>query len=168
MINEALKIDNTQFRFDEKVTKEDVQKVLNLIAEVGVFSDEEIKISGELVEETLKNPEAYQFIFLRDAQDNLLAYSCYGEICMAKNRFDLYWIAVSKKWQNQKLASLVFDKTEIEIKKLGGKKIYAETSSLLSYAPARNFYLKSGFAKVAEMSDFYKDGDNKVIFCKDI
>jgi len=168
MINEALKIDNTQFRFDEKVHKEDVQKIVDLISEVGVFSPAEIQVSGELVAETLKNPEAYKFIFLRDAQNNVLAYSCYGEICMAKDRYDLYWIAVSKKWQNQKLATVILEKTESEIKKLGGKKIYAETSSLPTYAAARGFYLKSGFAKVAEMSDFYKDGDNKVIFCKEI
>lgn len=157
----------SNFTIDFKARKSDIEQVRNLIKETGVFSDEEIKVSAELVEETLKNPEVYQFIFLRD-KNELAAYSCYGEICLTNKRFDLYWIAVAKKYQKQNLASMVLAETEKQIKELGGVKLYAETSSLDFYIPARNFYLKSGFKQVAQMKDFYKDQDDKVVFCKDI
>ena len=162
-------IKNELLKFDRNIYQQDVEEVIRLVAQVGVFSQEEILIAGELVSDKLSgDDESYNFIFLRDSQKKIVAYSCFGEICLAKDRYDLYWIAVSKKYQNQKLATLILNKTEVEIKKLGGKKIYAETSSVTQYKPARNFYLKSGFTKVAEILDFYKDGDNKVIFCKNL
>lgn len=168
MLTATLKINDQILTFDDVVNPGDVKKIRDLVASVGVFSTEEVETSAELVEETLSNKDAYNFIFLRDENGEIVAYTCFGEICLTKKRFDLYWIAVAQKWQNQKLASLILSKTEAEIKKLGGVKVYAETSSLLEYKPARNFYLKSGFTQVAEIFDFYKDGDNKVVFGKNL
>jgi len=166
--NNTLIIKGRTLTFDTQFYPNDIEKVRKLTSEVGVFSDEEIYVSGEMVEDALKDSEYCSFIFLRDAEQNLVAYTSFGEIPFTNKRFDLYWIAVAKEWQNQKLASLILARTENEIRKLGGKKIYAETSGTESYQAARNFYLKSGFTKVAEIADYYKDGDNKVLFVKEL
>jgi ribosomal protein S18 acetylase RimI-like enzyme len=165
-IEEIIIGDEKLFLGDE-VQKSDVAKIMQLVKEVGVFSEEEIEVSGKLIADAL-NGEDYHFLFLRNNAGDIIAYSCFGEICMAKGRFDLYWLAVSKKWQGRKLASLILQKSEERIRAIGGKKLYAETSSLPEYSPARSFYIKYGFAQVAEINDFYKDGDNKVIFGKEM
>lgn len=50
----------------------------------------------------------------------------------------------------------------------GGSRVYAETSGRDQYAPTRAFYRACGYRKVAELADFYADGDAKVIFVKNI
>ena len=42
----------------------------------------------------------------------------------------------------------------------------AETSSTERYAPTRTFYLRSGFREVANIADFYRAGDGKVVYEK--
>jgi len=42
----------------------------------------------------------------------------------------------------------------------------AETSSKESYLKTRNFYLKNSFSVVAQIENFYSDGDHLVIFGK--
>jgi hypothetical protein len=49
-----------------------------------------------------------------------------------------------------------------------GKKIWIDTSSRPLYEPTRQFYLKMGYEKVAELPDFYALNDSKVIFLKRI
>ena len=65
---------NNDFLLDYEVKETDIENVRNLTSDTGVFSDEEIKIAAELVKETLVNPHAYKFIFLRNGNE-LAAYS---------------------------------------------------------------------------------------------
>jgi hypothetical protein len=51
---------------------------------------------------------------------------------------------------------------------MGGERLYAYTSSREEYEPTRSFYRKWGFRKVAELGDFYRVGDSKIIFVKAI
>jgi hypothetical protein len=55
---------------------------------------------------------------------------------------------------------------EDEIYRAGGRLFLIETSSLPSYTPTRNFYLKHGYEQAAVIRDFYTDGDDQVIFRK--
>jgi ribosomal protein S18 acetylase RimI-like enzyme len=47
-----------------------------------------------------------------------------------------------------------------------GRLLLIETSSTAAYHPTRQFYLKNGYTIVAEIPDFYADGDGKVIYSK--
>jgi hypothetical protein len=57
---------------------------------------------------------------------------------------------------------------EEDIKSMGGKNIWIETSSRPLYDPTRMFYLKSGCEIIAELPDFYGQNDNKLIFLKKV
>ena len=52
------------------------------------------------------------------------------------------------------------------MKKLGGRRVYVDTSSRDQYEPTRAFYRACGYAEVARLDHFYADGDGKVIFVK--
>lgn len=158
---------NLKIEFYYQVSSSDADEIGNLVRKTGVFSEEEISVARELVLDELKLSGSYCFILQR-INENLVAYSCYGRIPFTDNRFDLYWIAVDPDNQKMGLASAIYKKTEYEIIKLGGQIIYAETSSLPKYQPARQFYLKSGFVQVANFKDFYKDGDDKIVFAKNL
>lgn len=150
------------------VKKTDADQIRSLVKGTGVFNEEEIDIAGELAEEALEQGEeksGYSFIF-REQEGAVIGYTCYGRIPFTEESYDLYWIAVDKTHQKAGLAREVLILTEQAVAKLGGKQLYAETSGTDHYVAARSFYLKNGFEEVARLKNFYKPGDDKVIFCK--
>jgi len=80
--------------------------------------------------------------------------------------YDLYWIAVTQSLRGQETGKRLLQKTEEMIRDLGGRNIYAETSSRPQYAPTRHFYEKCGYLPEAFLKDFYSPGDSKIIYSK--
>lgn len=52
------------------------------------------------------------------------------------------------------------------IKQKDGRILIVETSSDDAQIGARNFYQKIGYAQVAVIKDFWKDGEDKIVFRK--
>lgn len=148
------------------VTLEDVKAIRTMVAEAGVFSAEEIDVAEELAQDsaTLGEKSHYHFI-LADSARGLAGYTCYGRIPLTDERYDLYWIVTDAKEQRKGIAAELMQHTEAAVRKLGGKAIYAETSSRAIYAPAQRFYEKTGFTLAARVKDFYKTGDDKLLYC---
>lgn len=145
----------------------DVARIRELVADTKVFTPEEISVAGELVEEKLlKGIDcSYQFLLVENATE-VLGYTCFGSIPLTEQRYDLYWIAVDPSYQNQGLGKQLLQQTEQLVVLLGGQHLYAETSGRKEYLPTRNFYRNNNYQQVAELNNFYRDGDNKVIYCK--
>ncbi len=149
------------------VTPADVALIRALVERTAFFTDEEVAIAAELAELRLMNGEAsgYHFI-LANIGGALAAYTCYGPIGGAERAFDLYWIVVDPHRQAQGLGTLLLAETETALRTLGATRYYADTSSTGRYAPTRAFYLKNGFREVANIPDFYREGDGKIIYEK--
>lgn len=49
-----------------------------------------------------------------------------------------------------------------------GTRVYIDTSATTSYATARSFYEKQGYEVACILPDFYRKGDGKVVYYKDI
>lgn len=148
---------------------EDVQAVARLVEGTGHFTKEEVDIAAELVEERLRDGEAsgYHFVFLDDGPE-LLGYSCWGPTPGTDNSFDLYWIAVSAQRQGAGLGRRVGEETERCVARYcpKGARLYAETSGTPLYSSTRAFYERCGYQLVARLEDFYRAGDDKVVYLK--
>ena len=133
----------------------------------GRFSEEEVDIAVELVQEWLQRGEAsgYHFLLLRDGE-RLLGYSCYGPIPAAPGRFDLYWIVVDPGLQGQGLGQRLLRSSERDAVRRGASRMYVDTSSRAEYVPTRRFYERAGYELAARLDDFYADGDAKCIYLK--
>lgn len=170
-MNTALRLnDDSQIVWRDQPLPADIAAVTALVRETGVFSDEEIVIAGELVEECLAKGETesgYSFLFA-DGPEGLLGYSCFGRIPMTEQAWDLYWIAVRPDSRSSGLAGVILALSEENVRAGGGTQFYAETSGTAKYAPAQRFYLKNGFKLSATFEDFYKPGDSKLVFRKDL
>jgi len=152
----------------DTVRPADARAVAELVASTGFFSPEEQSIAVELVDEALARGDAsgYHFLFA-DAEDGSLSgYTCFGPIPATAAGFDLYWIAVSPRAQRQGLGSALLRESETAIRRLGGNRVYIDTSGRAQYAPTRAFYESAGYAVAADLEDFYDQGDAKIIFCK--
>lgn len=167
MQNHVAQANTAEARLREVLAAGDVAAVRRLVAATGFFSDTEVAIAAELVEEALARGavSGYRFLLL-EWQGGLLGYTCYGEIPGTIGSYDLYWIVVAPDRQGQGLGQRLLAATEADIATLGGRLLYAETSARPQYAPTRGFYMASGFQAAAHLPDFYAPGDGKVIYAK--
>jgi acetoin utilization deacetylase AcuC-like enzyme/GNAT superfamily N-acetyltransferase len=153
--------------FDHAVTQADVDTIRRLVASTDFFTAAEVDIAVELVTERLSRGRAsgYEFILAREG-DRTLGYACFGPTPATEGSYDLYWIVVDSDQQRGGIGRQLLEQTEIAIRALGGVRLYADTSSQEKYAPTRAFYRRRGFRKAAELTNFYRVGDNKIIYEK--
>jgi len=104
-------------------------------------------------------------VLLEDS-GNLVGYACYGLIPGSEVSHDLYWIAVHPDYQGRGFGKQILGQTENAMRRVGARQVYLDTSSSERYAPTRAFYTASKFALSAELPDFYRPGDGKLIYCK--
>lgn len=156
------------FRFRHIPTPDDVEAVEELAREAGVFSAAEIAIAGELVEEAIEKGaevSGYHFL-LADGPKRLDGFTCFGPMSGTVKRFEMYWIAVHPLALRSHLGRRLEHATEDAVRALGGVRLIAESSMTAPYAPARAFYLAQGYRLIADVPDWYNDGDNLAIFAK--
>jgi acetoin utilization deacetylase AcuC-like enzyme/GNAT superfamily N-acetyltransferase len=153
----------------EAVRAEDVAEIRRLVSESQVFSGEEIDIAGELVQERIDRgrQSGYEFV-LANAGARLAGYTCYGRIPGAEHGYDLYWIVVDTVNRQHGIGGELLARTEAAVRRTAGRFLLAETSSTPKYAAARAFYLHHGFRELVRITDFYRDGDDKIIYRKDL
>jgi len=159
----------TEIHYRGQATPADQQHVRDIVASTGFFSRDEINIAVELVTERLeKGPESgYHFIFA-ETDGRTVGYSCFGLIPATQYSYDLYWIAVHADWRSQGIGRQVLRASEDAIKKMGGRRVYVETSGRDQYKPTRAFYLSCDYNEEAHLVDFYAPGDAKFFYVKDL
>ncbi|MGL4419528.1 MAG: GNAT family N-acetyltransferase, partial [Gemmataceae bacterium] len=68
--------------------------------------------------------------------------------------------------QGQGIGRKLLEFVEEQCRAVQARHLLIETSSTPIYEPTRQFYLKCGYEQVAQIPDFYCDGDDKVIFAR--
>ena len=155
--------------FTQTITQAEVEIIRRLAASTDFFTADEVNIAVELVEERIAKGAASGYEFILARQDGrTICYTCFGQIPATQTAYDLYWIVVDADAQRQGVGRQLLEKTVEAVRAVGGEKLFADTSSQEKYGPTRAFYRRQGFRKVAELNDFYRPGDNKVIFEKQL
>ena len=155
--------------FRESVNPADTEQVRAIVDSTGFFSTEEVDIAVELVTERLiKGLESGYYFLFAEQNKQVLGYSCFGPIPGTKASYDLYWIAVHNECRGMGIGKNLIVESEKEIQRMGGQRIYVETSSREQYQPTRAFYLACGYLQEALLQNFYAPGDSKVIYVKAI
>lgn len=153
----------------EQPTPSDRETVRRIITGSGFFTDAEVDIAVELVDERLaKGPASgYEFVFI-ESSGSVVGYACFGEIPCTTGSYDLYWVAVDKSQQRRGLGKLLVDLVEERLRRQSARKVYIETSTKPLYDPTRAFYARCGYHEAANFPDFYAPGDGKVVYEKSL
>lgn len=161
-----------ELAFKTNITNLDKDLINKILRMTNFFNEEEIAVALELIDDHLEkgNRSDYNFLVAYPSNDHdaLLGYTCFGHIPGTHNCYDLYWIVVSPEYQNKCIGKQLLTKTEQLIKKDNGRKLYAETSGRQQYLPSREFYLRNHFIEEARLQDFYAQGDDKIIYSKNL
>lgn len=90
----------------------------------------------------------------------------YGETPMTDGTYDLYWIASDPEWRRQGIGAALLGRMEEDLRGRGARLVRVETSGLPVYQPTRAFYERFRYGETARLRDFYRPGDDLVIFTK--
>ncbi len=150
----------------------DRSHIQEIITAAGNFSDQEIATALELVDEALKKGEESGYIIVvaekPERAGEIDGYACYGPTPLTEGVFDLYWIAVCPKAQGRGIGRLLVEYVEKDLRSRGGRMLLIETSSRNEYAPTIAFYKRTNYELAARIKNFYRVGDDKLIFSKEL
>jgi GNAT superfamily N-acetyltransferase len=134
------------------------------------LSDEEKDCAVELLDIYLNDPaqDDYLLVAATGKGDIPIGYVCYGKAALARGVYEIYWILVGSKYQGKGAGKVLIQHTESALRKQGARMLVVETSGMPSYEKTRNFYLSCGFKEEARVRGFFKPGDDKVIFVKNL
>jgi ribosomal protein S18 acetylase RimI-like enzyme len=144
----------------------------NMVISTGNFNDVEVATALELVDEALAEGEesGYLFALLESGEKHRVVhgYACYGPVPLTQGVYDLYWIVVDPASQGKGFGRDLLAYVERDVISRGGRMILIETSSQDSYGATIRFYEHSGYWLAARIRNFYRVGDDKLIFQKDL
>jgi ribosomal protein S18 acetylase RimI-like enzyme len=146
------------------------KEVSRLLSQAKTFNDQEVQVALEVVGDALRRPEKgdYCAFCALNSNGDLVGYICFGPIPMTEGCYDLYWIVVDKAFSRRGVGGKLFEFMEDFVIKKGARRIYVDTSSTPPYEPARALYEKHGYRVVGLLEDFYRKGDHKMIFMKEV
>jgi len=152
---------------------QDRSRIEEIVRSSGKFNDGEIVIALELVDEALRKGEeasGYLFAVLEERREGprVKGYACYGPVPLTQGVYDLYWIVVDPNDQGKGFGRRLLEHVEQDVAKRGGRMILIETSSQESYGSTVRFYRRAGYGRAARIKNFYRVGDDKLIFSKEL
>ncbi len=164
--------DNTEVHL-RQLEPRDRATIEKMAIATGKFTDIEVATALELVDEALGRGEeksGYFFAVLEHGEELpvLRGYACYGPVPLTQGAYDLYWIVVDPASQGKGFGTHLLEYVERDVLRRGGRMVLIETSSQESYGATIRFYEHSGYQLVARIRNFYKVGDDKLIFQKEL
>jgi len=149
---------------------EDREKISRLLRQGSVFNPEEIKVALEVIDEALNGSgkKDYQVFCAFDHNRDLAGFICFGPIPMTERCYDLYWLKVDEAFSRKGVGKILLGFVEELVAGEGARRIYVETSSTAPYQAARSLYEKHGYRLLCSLKDFYREGDHKMIFMKEV
>jgi ribosomal protein S18 acetylase RimI-like enzyme len=143
----------------------DRDAVRAMLVDCGAFSDAEINTALEMVEDGLRG----DYTLLAVERDGILsAFACIGKAYLTASSWYLYWICVHPRLQGAGVGRLLQASVEDFVRKAGGTRLVLEASGRPDNDRVGRFYRKAGFHEVGRIGDFYKPGDDCVIYCKSL
>lgn len=110
--------------------------------------------------------EADEEIWLTDDADGPVAVAYCAPERMTQGTWNLYLIAVHPARQSEGRGAALIWEVERLVVARGAHQLLVETSGLPEFQRIRDFYPRCGFAAEALIRDFYRRGEDKVVFRK--
>jgi GNAT superfamily N-acetyltransferase len=142
--------------------------VLGLVRATGFFTEAEVGVAEELMDAYLDQPgqEDYHVVVVENEAGDVAGYLTWGPTPLAEDAYDLYWMAVAPSEQGRGRGKELVRWLEDEVRRRNGRVIIIETSSQPKYRGTRQFYIDLKYREVARVPDFYRAGDDRVIYAK--
>jgi len=145
------------------VQKADLDELKRVIDSSGLFPSEYL---DEMISDYFNNPytEEIWFMYADHNQPMAIGYCVPEKLTMGT--YNLLAIGVGEDFQRHGIASEMMKYIEQFLRHRGGRLLVVETSSDDAQVGARNLYEKLGYTQSALIKDFWRDGEDKIVFSK--
>jgi ribosomal protein S18 acetylase RimI-like enzyme len=147
----------------------DRHAIEELVSATGNFNADEIAIATELIDICIAKPEQrdyHSFVFEDEKTKRVAGFLIVGPTPATTGTFDMYWIASHPDFYGKGIAQQLDRFAEDFVRSRHGYLLIAETSSQPSYDRTRAFYAKQGYLVLSQIADYYKPGDDLIVFGK--
>jgi GNAT superfamily N-acetyltransferase len=145
---------------------DDTVAILSLAVSSGLFpSDATDEVAGVLAS-ALKGELGPDHVWLTDDDGGPVGAAYYAPERMTEGTWNLYMLAVHPDRQRQGRGAALVRHVEQSLAARGARLLLIETSGLGSFERTRNFYRALGYDEEARIREFYKAGDDKIVFRK--
>lgn len=145
------------------VIQADIDKIKEVVDSSELFPSEYL---DEMIDDYFKNADTQDiwFTFIDDDKPVAIGY-CVPEK-FADGTYNLLAIGVNQDSQRKGIASEMMKYIEQLLKNKDGRILIVETSSDDAQIGARKLYKHIGYNQEAIIRDFWKDGEDKIVFWK--
>lgn len=146
-----------------KIGKDDIPYLKAVLDTIELFPSEMLE---EMMSDFFNNPETRDIWFtaLEDEWPVSIGYCAPEQL--TEGTFNLYAIGVTATLQGKGIGKAMMHYLESQLKLEGHRVLIVETSGTDDFKPTRKFYEQLGYHKEAVIRDFWKEGDDKVIYWK--
>lgn len=145
------------------VTKFDIKWLKKVVDSSELFPSEHLE---EMISDYFNNPNSQDIWFTYIDNNTHVAIGYCVPEKLTDGTYNLLAIGVSQNFQRKGIASQMMNYIEQELKQKDGRILIVETSSDDAQIGAIQFYNKIGYTQTAIIKDFWKDGEDKIVFLK--
>ena len=147
-------------------TSDDKAALMALAEETDMFTGDELEGLAGLLSEYFDGKLGEDHVWLVDDDGGLQGAAYYAPEVMAYGVWNLLFIGIPLAERRRGRGEALLRHVERTLTERGERLLLVETSGLEAFEPARRFYRKNGFEEEARIREFYKAGDDKVVFRK--
>jgi len=146
-----------------KVIKQDITTLKEVLDSSELFPSEML---DDMIADYFENPDTQDiwFTYVEDEKPLSIGY-CAPEK-LTEGTYNLYAIAIKKELQGKGVGQKMMNYIESLLQEEGHRILIVETSSDAAFESTKTFYLKCGYTQEATIRDFWKEGEDKVVFWK--
>ena len=160
----ANRMDHLKIR---QLVRADRKRIRQILAACGAFTDEEVRTAMYVLSQGLAGGLDGDYpLFAAELGGRVCGYVCVGKTPLTRGTWHEYWICVHPAAQSRGVGQALQAHAEAFVRSRGGERLVLETSGRPDYARTRRFYRKAGYSRVGRIRDFYKPGDDCVMFAK--
>jgi D-alanine-D-alanine ligase len=135
---------------------------------VGLFREDEIPVALEVFDEAVREGGSQSYTAIgSDVDGRLVGWICWGPTPCTLGTYDLYWMAVEPALQGAGFGTALVLEMERRLTGLA-RLIVVETAGRPDFAATRAFYEARGYRAAATIPDFYAQGDDQVVYVKNV
>jgi ribosomal protein S18 acetylase RimI-like enzyme len=145
------------------IIKSDLESLKQVLDSSELFPSEYL---DEMIADYFTNPETQDIWFTCTNEEKPVAIGYCIPEKLTDGTYNLLAIGVAQDHQRKGIGSEMMGYIERILREIGARILIVETSSDDAQIGARNLYNKIGYIQAAVIKEFWKEGEDKIVFWK--
>lgn len=144
----------------------DTAALIALVEAIGLFQPNQLDELGAMLADYFSDNSDSDRFWIADDDNGPVGIAYCESEPMTDQTWNLQLIAIRPDRQGQGRGTVLMRYVEQTLTARGGRMLLVETSGLPSFERTRAFYRKCGYDEEARIRDFYKAGEDKIVYRK--